>query len=36
MDKDLGYGFWKALAYDSPHGDDSRGLQEWGLGLQSH
>lgn len=34
MDKDLGYGFWKLLAYDRPDGEYSRSLQIRGLGLQ--
>jgi hypothetical protein len=33
MDKDLGYGFWKLLAYDRPDGQYSRSLQIRGLGL---
>ena len=34
MDKDLGFGFWKVLAYDRADGDYSRGLQVRGLGLR--
>jgi hypothetical protein len=35
MDKDLGYGLWKMLAYDRTDGEYSRALQLWGLGLQN-
>jgi hypothetical protein len=35
MDKDLGYGPWKILAYDRPDDDYSRGLQVRGLGLEN-
>jgi hypothetical protein len=35
VDKDLGYGFWKVLAYDRTDGEYSRGLQIRGLGLQN-
>jgi len=35
MDKDLGYGLWKVLAYDKTDGEYSRGLQVRGLGLQN-
>jgi hypothetical protein len=31
MDKDLGYGLWKVLAYDKTDGEYSRGLQVRGL-----
>jgi hypothetical protein len=34
MDKDLGYGLWKVLAYNRTNGEYSRGLQVRGLGLQ--
>jgi len=35
MDKDLGYGLWKMLAYDRTDGEYSRALQVRGLGLQN-
>jgi hypothetical protein len=35
MDKDLGYGLWKVLAYDRTDGEYSRELQVRGLGLQN-
>jgi hypothetical protein len=35
MDKDLGYGLWKVLAYDRTDGEYSRGLRVRGLGLQN-
>lgn len=35
MDKDLGYGFWRVLAYDRTNGDYTRELQVRGLGLKS-
>ena len=34
MDKDLGHGFWKVLAYDRTDGAYSRGLLVQGLGVQ--
>ncbi len=34
MDRDLGYGLWKVLAYDRTDGEYSRELQVRGLGLQ--
>jgi hypothetical protein len=33
MDKDIGYGLWKLLAYDRTDGEYSRALQVRGLGL---
>jgi hypothetical protein len=35
MDKDLGYGLWKVLAYDKTDGEYSRRLLVRGLGLQN-
>jgi hypothetical protein len=35
MDKDLGYGLWRLLAYDRTDGEYSRGLLVRGLGLQN-
>lgn len=35
MDKELGYGLWKMLAYDRPDGEYSRELQVRGLGLDN-
>jgi len=35
MDKDLGHGLWRVLAYDRTDGEYSRGLLVPGLGLQN-